>query len=192
MNQLFQPHLQTTRISYYLVNQRVYDSLFSGEYSDVEIMKFFGFADPLEVSLEKERYLAGLSTYNRTFSYFFLKEIDTDRLLGQIGFHTLAPLHHRGELFYSIKSASHRRQGYMNEAFPLVINFGFNELDLNRIEAITGSENIASVSLLQKFGFVYEGLLREHYKAGDNIEDSLMFSLLKSENPFDLDFGLDQ
>jgi len=65
-------------------------------------------------------------------------------------------------------------------------------LDLNRIEAITGSENIASVSLLQKFGFVYEGLLREHYKAGDNIEDSLMFSLLKSENPFDLDFGLDQ
>lgn len=37
----------------------------------------------------------------------------------------------------------------------------FNKLDINRIEAAVSTENIASIRLLEKLGFIKEGILRE-------------------------------
>ena len=54
-------------------------------------------------------------------------------------------------------------------------------MNLNRMEALVGPNNIASIKVIEKNGFVKEGIMRGHYKVGDGYEDSLIYSVLKSE-----------
>lgn len=46
-----------------------------------------------------------------------------------------------------------QKKGIMNEALKSVIHFGFNKLDLSKIEAFTHSENQSSIRLLEKNNF---------------------------------------
>jgi ribosomal-protein-alanine N-acetyltransferase len=52
---------------------------------------------------------------------------------------------------------------------------------LHRIEALVGPHNIPSLKLVKSFGFREEGRLREHYFINNQLEDSIVFSLLKRE-----------
>lgn len=69
----------------------------------------------------------------------------------------------------------------MSEALLQVLKFGFEELDLHRIQACTAKENEASKRLLHKNGFVQEGILRQDYLVNGIFDDSLCFSLLRPE-----------
>jgi ribosomal-protein-alanine N-acetyltransferase len=71
-----------------------------------------------------------------------------------------------------------KRKGLMTEAVGAIIDFGFGKLHLNRIEALVGAENTASLRLMEKFNFVQEGVLRQHYFTGDKFEDSVVFARL--------------
>ena len=70
----------------------------------------------------------------------------------------------------------------MSEAVEKIIRYGFEELNLNRIEAIVGPENVPSLRLMEKNGFVQEGRLRKHYPSENGFEDSLVFGLLREEH----------
>lgn len=49
-----------------------------------------------------------------------------------------------------------QRLGIMSEALKLIIDFGFNELKLEKIEAYTHNENESSKRLLEKNGFHFK------------------------------------
>ena len=53
------------------------------------------------------------------------------------------------------------KQGFVSEALSTVCDYGFNTMKLHRIEAQVETENIASKKSLLKFGFTYEGTLRD-------------------------------
>jgi ribosomal-protein-alanine N-acetyltransferase len=74
-----------------------------------------------------------------------------------------------------------KRKGLMSEAVEAVIDHGFNELNLNRLDAMVGPANIPSLRLMEKFNFVQEGILRQHYWTGSEFEDSVLFSKLLRE-----------
>lgn len=182
MEILFKPVFSTERMDFILMNQSVYDQIFSGKYSDEELMQFFGFTDPDLLKIEQDRHTIGLSTFNRTFSWFQLRDKTDGKLLGHCGFHTIYPMHQRAELFYSLLSEEYKQKGLMTEALVAVLKYGFTKLDLYRIEALTATCNKASLTLLLKFGFLYEGTLRSHYKVGEKFEDSVIFSLIRTEH----------
>ena len=69
----------------------------------------------------------------------------------------------------------------MSEAILRIIDYGFSQMNLHRIEAFIGPANIASQKLVEKLGFQKEGVLREHYRKQGVIEDSIVYSLLKKE-----------
>jgi ribosomal-protein-alanine N-acetyltransferase len=71
-------------------------------------------------------------------------------------------------------------KGFMIEAIYPIIDFGFKEMNLTG-SGIVGPENTASLRIMKSLGFTEEGRLREHYNKNDRLEDSLIFSLLKSE-----------
>jgi ribosomal-protein-alanine N-acetyltransferase len=62
-----------------------------------------------------------------------------------------------------------------------VLNYGFTELELHRIQALIAIENEPSLKLLLKNGFTKEGIMREDYVVNGKNEDSHCFSLLKWE-----------
>lgn len=79
------------------------------------------------------------------------------------------------------KEENFKRKGLMTEAVSAIISYGFNKLELHRIEALIGSSNIPSLRILEKHNFIREGLLRQHYFVSEKFEDSILFSKLYNE-----------
>jgi ribosomal-protein-alanine N-acetyltransferase len=100
-------------------------------------------------------------------------------LVGTCGF-TLLPSF-RGGLGYDLARA-YWRQGIMTEALSAILQFGFEKLGLNRVEALVMLENTASVHLLRKLGFQEEGILKEYAFFKGRFHDLRSFSILKSDD----------
>ena len=61
------------------------------------------------------------------------------------------------------------------------IPIGFEDYGFNRIVAKVMTDNIGSIKVLQKLGFVQEGVLRESLYKNGQYHDLICFSILKSE-----------
>ena len=72
-------------------------------------------------------------------------------------------------------------QGLASEATAALVEYGFETLDLHRLEAQLDPRNEASTRVLERQGFIREGLLRERWIVGDEISDSLLMGLLRSD-----------
>ncbi|SYX83289.1 GNAT family N-acetyltransferase [Paenibacillus alvei] len=69
----------------------------------------------------------------------------------------------------------------MTEALNRIVAFGFEEMQLNRIEAYVFGTNTASQKLLEKSGFNQEGLLQECYRKNDSFIDAILFAKLQKD-----------
>jgi ribosomal-protein-alanine N-acetyltransferase len=69
-------------------------------------------------------------------------------------------------------------KGYATEASRAVIDYGFNIMNLNRIEATVDPENVSSVRVLEKLGMQYEGLLQKRVICNGQPRDRRMYGLL--------------
>lgn len=147
-------------------------------YPKEEIKQILGHTSEEDFIKEKNKYEKGYSTYNRSFEFFQIIDKASMEIIGGCGFHNWYPDHRRAEIGYNLKTDQFKKQGIMSEALKAIIDYGFNTMKLHRIEALVGSENIASLKLMDKFGFSKEGLLKEHYFIDDKFEDSIIFSKL--------------
>jgi RimJ/RimL family protein N-acetyltransferase len=62
-----------------------------------------------------------------------------------------------------------------------LLQWAFDALDLNRVQAETDTRNVASARVLEKLGFVREGTLREDRVVNGEVSDSWVFGLIKRE-----------
>jgi RimJ/RimL family protein N-acetyltransferase len=75
-----------------------------------------------------------------------------------------------------------RGRGVTTRALRLICEYGLHELQLERLELLTDTENFASQRVAEKVGFQREGVLRSHLVHPDGRRrDSVMFSLLPGE-----------
>ena len=100
-------------------------------------------------------------------------------IIGTLGFNNFTQ-YHRASIGYDLQK-EHWNKGYISEALSTVIDFGFNKLDVNRIEAEVMQGNVISERVLNKLSFKNEGVLRNWMLWNDKHYDMTMFSLLKSE-----------
>lgn len=102
-----------------------------------------------------------------------------DGLAGGIG---LRPNPDQGhaELGYWIANAFWGR-GYATEAARAIVRFGFESLELRRIYAHHMGSNPASGRVLLKAGMTLEGVLRQHVRKWDHIEDFVTYGILRHE-----------
>ncbi|MBD3860662.1 GNAT family N-acetyltransferase [Bacillus sp. 28A-2] len=101
-------------------------------------------------------------------------------IIGSCGFLNLEKQHRRTEFGYELHH-DHWRKGIMKEAITAVLRYGFQEMNLNRIEAIIDPANTSSVQLLEKIEFVREGLLREYELGQKRFDDVYMYSIFKRD-----------
>ena len=71
--------------------------------------------------------------------------------------------------------------GYATEAAGTLLQWAFDALDLNRVQAETDTRNIASSRVLEKLGFVREGTLREDCIVDGDISDTWVYGLLRRD-----------
>jgi len=104
----------------------------------------------------------------------------TDRsLIGSIGL-VVNREHARAELGYWV-GMPYWNAGYCTEAAQAVIEYGFDELHLNRIHSNHFTGNPASGRVMQKCGMTYEGRARQHVKHWGTFEDLELYAILRDD-----------
>ncbi len=172
--------LETDRLLLKELTPELYDYLFDN-LKDEQIMMYLGNPTLEDYELEKQKYLKGLTSYYLSFKGFMMVDKETGIAVGRIGYHTWKAVHNRAEIGYSIYREEHKRQSYMTEAMKAVLIHGFETMNLNRVEAFVSPLNIASIRLIENYGFTKEGLLRQHYGRNGVAEDSAVYGLLQIE-----------
>lgn len=105
---------------------------------------------------------------------------EDDVIIGSCGFLNQSERHQRAELGFELNPA-YQGQGIAKVAALAVIEYGFKELSLNRIEALVLPANIASQRLLERLDFQREELLRQYEKTCGQFDNLYMYSLLRSD-----------
>jgi RimJ/RimL family protein N-acetyltransferase len=72
-------------------------------------------------------------------------------------------------------------QGFAHEGVGALLAFAFGDLSLRRLEAEVDPRNVASAKVLNRLGFVQEGLLRERWALKGEICASTLYGLLRHE-----------
>ncbi len=103
---------------------------------------------------------------------------DDDQLVGTCGFNYWDREQRRAEIGYDL-AHRHWGRGLMTEALRPMLRFGFEEMDLRRIEAGVTVGNEASARVLGKLGFREEGLLRQGGYWRGAYHDLRSFGLLR-------------
>jgi [ribosomal protein S5]-alanine N-acetyltransferase len=101
-------------------------------------------------------------------------------LAGTCGFHNWDQKRFRAEIGYDL-SPGYWGQGLMVEALRSALSFGFQQMQLNRIEALIYVENPQSARVLEKLGFRREGLLRDYFYLNGQFYDHYVYSLLRRD-----------
>ena len=74
-------------------------------------------------------------------------------------------------------------QGYMTEAFALVLDAGFRDLGLHRVEVNVQPRNLRSVALVERVGFTREGYSRRYLKIAGRWRDHVRYAMLAEDWP---------
>ena len=97
-------------------------------------------------------------------------------VIGSIGLHDIQG--HKAELGYWL-AKKHRGKGIITLALKKITEFGFNKLKFRRISANVYPWNKASMRVLEKAGYKFEGVLRKEVKKGNKFLDCHIFAKVK-------------
>ncbi len=172
------PILYTDRLTLRRLTKNDYCDMF--EYScDPSLTKYLTW-DPHPDKNYTHKYLTYIQSKYRSMEFFDWAIIYNGKMVGTCGFTTLNEQDNYGEIGYVV-SPAYQNMGIATEAVTKVLEFGFDVLKLNRIEARFMIENSASRKIMEKVGMTFEGVLRESMYIKGRYVSVGIFSILRSE-----------
>lgn len=101
-------------------------------------------------------------------------------LAGTIGFNEIDRGIKCGTIGYWL-GQNFQGKGIMSQALETIIEYGFRDLNLNKIEIRVATENLKSRALPERFGFKEEGVIRDAEWLYDRYVDHVVYGLLRNE-----------
>ena len=114
---------------------------------------------------------------------FGIRERATGQLVGSCQLLGISPTHRKAELQIRIGESQARGRGYGREAVELLLDFAFDDLNLNRVELTVVDGNQPAVRTYEGAGFLREGLLRQAAYIDGRYIDLVLMSILRDERP---------
>lgn len=114
--------------------------------------------------------------FENNTGYTFAIRNKEGQIIGAIGLHDRDD--DKAELGYWI-GIPYWNKGYVTEAAKAIIDFGFNELKLNKIFATHFPHNPASGRIMEKAGMEQEAVLIKEVKKGGEYFDLVRYCILK-------------
>lgn len=174
------PTIDAPRVRLRWLTSRDVDALFA-VFSDRAMMRFWStpaMKERAEAEAQLRRIHEGYGS--RSLFQWGIERKDDEQVMGTCTLFQIDAANMRAELGYGLASA-YWSQGYMREALTALIGFSFENLKFRRLEADVDPRNENSLRLLDKLGFTREGLLRERWNVGDEIQDTAFLGLLAKE-----------
>lgn len=114
-----------------------------------------------------------------------------ERLVGVVSFVSMNKEYRKGSIGYWLDS-DYQGKGIMTKSCKRLIDYGFNDLHLHRIEISCAAGNSKSRAIPERLGFSEEGIFREsELIRGGKLVDNHHYALLEQEwrNELTRDFG---
>ena len=174
------PTLQTERLQLRPFTEADADALFA-LHSDANVLRFWD-APPWTEPARAERFLATCRQMvdDGTGARLAFDRLSDGAFLGWCSLAKWNPTFRSASMGYCLGEAAWGH-GYATEAARAVLTWGFETLDLNRVQAEVDTRNAASARVLEKLGFVREGTLRANCIVNDEVSDSWVFGLLRRD-----------
>ena len=162
------------------------------EYSDNEAMLKYWIADekiqsmysePVYTTKEEVKELLDkyIGSYEKEDYYrWAVTEKNSGECIGQTAYFLVDSKNHFAEIEYCI-GADFQCRGYATEATKAVIGYGFDRMNLHKVQICTKTINKPSKRVIEKCGFTYEGTLRDYFYMDGEYVGRLYFSILRDE-----------
>lgn len=153
------PILKTDRLLLRQFTDSDLENVFKG-LSHPDIIKYYGVSyDSLEATKAQMQFFADLEK-DETGLWWAVCSPNNQTFYGAGGINSLSKQHLKAEVGFWLL-CEHWGKGIMTEALPLIINYGFEQMNLHRIEGIVEPENLNCKRALGKLGFQYEGTMKD-------------------------------
>jgi [ribosomal protein S5]-alanine N-acetyltransferase len=149
--------------------------------SDEEVMKYYGLEPfkSINDALDEISWYQSIQS-NQTGIRWGITLKEHGVVIGSCGFHNFVSQHFRTEIGFEL-SKEYWGKGIAVEAIEAIISCGFENMSFQRIEALIEPPNLSSQRLVEKMGFIREGLLRNYEFTCGKFDDLFMYSLLKQD-----------
>lgn len=135
------------------------ENVFKG-LSHPEVIKYYGVSyQTLEHTKKQMEFFADLEK-NGTGTWWAVCTADNKIFMGACGLNNLNQQLGKAEIGFWL-FPEYWGKGILSEALPLICNFGFVKLGLQRIEGFVETENIKSKKVMERLGFLSEGTMTD-------------------------------
>tara|TARA_B100000315_G_C14303670_1_gene463010 strand:+ start:155 stop:685 length:531 start_codon:yes stop_codon:yes gene_type:complete len=140
------------------------------------------FREYREFSLpQKENWYDNMIIDDR-FEMFVIVDCRTDEVVGVTGLTYIDWINHHADIhFYIGKNNSWIDKFYAPLAIKIILDYGFNTLNLNKIWAEIYEIDKLKLDFFKRIGFYIDASLREHYYYNGQYYTSHILSILKRE-----------
>jgi [ribosomal protein S5]-alanine N-acetyltransferase len=174
------PRLETPRLVLRALSLDDADDIFAYA-SDSEVTRYTIFERHLSSKTTTEWLRSVIDTYRDGHPGPWGMELRSSRrLIGACGFRNWETQHGCAEMGYTVTRA-YWNQGYASEAVRALIAFGFEHMNLNRIEARAVPANLGSTRVMEKAGMKFEGVLRQSEFFKGAYQDLAIYSILRHD-----------
>ncbi len=138
-------------------------------------------AIPFPYTLEdEEKWYSTISATKDTYD-FAIEDLETGLYLGGCGLNAVDWKNGHGTVGIFIGQEAYLGRGYGTDAMRVLVDFVFNETNLNKIRLNVFSFNERAIKSYKKCGFAVEGTLRQQVFRGGRYHDEVQMGLLRSE-----------
>ncbi|MDQ6788764.1 MAG: GNAT family N-acetyltransferase [Acidobacteriota bacterium] len=134
-----------------------------------------------DYSLESARvYTRGNLSEFATTGSFSASVVYQEKIVGAIGFHHLDMTNKSAHLGYWLAKAA-QGKGLMTKCNRVLIDYLFDEMQLNRVQINCNVENIKSRAIPERLGFKLEGIHQQAKFENNRFTDWAIYAMLAEE-----------
>ncbi len=160
-----------------------------GDYKDlkewlslIEVRRFLNMDDGSDEAIK--RWLDARMPYKENMGMSLMSwaitPIGSYKVIGNIELWSTGIGRPAGEIGFALNPI-YQKQGIMIEALSIILDYCFKVINLPRIQVVIVIDNLASVKLIEKLGFVREGVLRSQVQTKYYQGDAYIYSILPHE-----------
>jgi RimJ/RimL family protein N-acetyltransferase len=150
-------------------------------FNDAEVTEHLSMRYPISKLAEEEFLKRHTSAPMGYTSTIFAIETKDGVHIGSINFNQIFPESRKARLGITIGDKRYWSKGYGADAIRTLLRFGFEEMNLNRVDLTVDEDHAAAIACYRKVGFVEEGRMRQARYTRGGYLDWVVMGILREE-----------
>jgi RimJ/RimL family protein N-acetyltransferase len=162
--------------------ERKHIDLFLKWFNDPEITQYLTMYKPMTRDMEEDWFNGLKHRQDSVFlSIHIYDEEKSDKVIGNCAIHVINNKNRTCSCGITIGEKEYQNKGYGTETMELLIEYGFNTLNMNRIELSVYNFNSRALKTYQKVGFIEEGRKRQARYHNGKYYDEIIMAILRQD-----------